>query len=142
MLKRIRIAVLLVAALLFGTAQAACACAPYKDSASEAHHQTASHGGEHGPHAQHQAAFEHDTGPSHKCGDGEPCGFHNVHQLVTDTLAPQALTSPIKSATFVTLPQEPQVKAPRVTAASGFPLVSRAPPLRLSPVAMKVRLLT
>ncbi|WP_375203342.1 hypothetical protein [Hyphococcus sp.] len=145
MIKRLRIAVLLAAALLFGSAQAACACAPYKESASEAHHLTASHDGEHAAHAQHaehQPALEHETAPSHDCGDSDPCGFHNVHQLVADTLAPQALVSPVKSAAFVILPAEPEVKAPRLTVASGFPLVSRAPPPRLSPVAMKIRLLT
>ena len=145
MMKHLRIAVLLLGAVLFGTVQAACACAPYQQSGSEAHHQAGEHGDAHSAHAQHQpqsaeASEEHHTATPSDCGDGEPCDFHAVHQLTADTLTPSALTAPAKPIALATLAMEPRIETPSLSMASGFPILSRAPPRRPTPVTLKVRL--
>jgi len=144
MMKHLRIAVLLLGAVLFGTVQAACACAPYQQTGSEAHHQTGEHGDAHGAPAQHQpqpveASEEHHTASPSDCGDGEQCGFHAVHKLTTDTLAPSALTAPTKILALAPLATAPKIETPAFAKIGGFPILGRAPP-GPTPISLKVRL--
>lgn len=144
MMNHLRLTCLLLAAVLFGTAQAACACAPYQQTASQAHHKTEEFSGDHSVHAQHQDQSEHsnkqhNAAPAPDCGDGEPCGFHAVHMLSADTLAPSALTAPTKILALAPLATAPQIETPALSAVSGFPILDRAPP-GPTPISLKVRL--
>ncbi len=143
-MNHLRIACLLLAAVLFGTAQAACACAPYQQSASQVHHNSAEFSGAHSAHAPHQdpsghSSEQHKTAPAPDCGDGEPCGFHAVHKLTTDTLAPSALTAPTKILALAPLAPAPGVETPTFAKTGGFPILGRAPP-GPTPISLKVRL--
>lgn len=143
-MNHLRIAFLFLAAVLFGTAQAACACAPYQQSASQAHHNSAEQADAHSAHAQHhpqstEASKQHKTAPAPDCGDGEPCGFHAVHKLTTDTLAPSALTAPTKIFALAPLATAPKIETPAFAKTGGFPTLVRAPP-GPTPVSLKVRL--
>lgn len=145
MLKRLRIAVLVISALLFGTAQAACVCGSLESAGGSQHHSQTSHANADAHQAQSphegRSADDHDGALPADCSDGEPCGAHGDSQLTADTLVPAALKAPVKTIAVIALPSAPEVNTSALFPAKSSPILSRAPPgPHSNPVSMKVRL--
>lgn len=143
MKRHFHIAVLLVAGLLFGTAQAGCFCASH--GGALAHTEAAKADGAHSSHRSEMAAHsdQHGRAPSQDCKDkNNPCDCHSSYQTTKNKLVLAALIAPSKSIAVIASPSAPEIISRTNLPLKRLSVLGHAPPRHKTPVSLKVRLLT